>query len=238
MSQQSLDGREGPWPFPDPLWPDPPWEMEGKVLTAWFHVDPALLANLAHPDFPPNPDGRQTRLRFYDIEAQADGRSIRFSEAVVAYKTEFEGVAGELSALMWTDSLRYLAWGREIFGWPLRLGEIQLTSGLWEGDHSEPAGCYVGDLSMTSVRIESESFNKASEPPTWITPHRSVDATEPGVEKRRVYAVRPRTISVGRTYACSGVLDVGSLFGHVVDAELDFVSGVRIMVGADVESIQ
>jgi len=208
------------------------------VLTAWFHADPAFLARLAHEDFPPNPDGQQTRLRFYDIEGQADGQTIRFRDAVVAYKTEFEGVTGELSALMWTDSLPYLAWGREIFGWPLRFAEIHLTSGFWEGDHSNPAACHIEDLSLTSVRIETELVKEASEPSTWITPHRLVPATDPGVEERRVYAVKPRTIRVGRSYVCSGVLDVGPLLGDVVDAEFDFVSGVRIEVGADVQSIQ
>lgn len=237
MSQGSAGSRDLPWPFPNPLWPDSPWEMEGTVLTAWFHSEPDALAKLAHPDFPPAPDGRQTRLRFYRIEAQADGQSIPFREAVIAYKTEFGGVKGELSALMWTDSLPYFAWGREVFGWPLQLDEIELSSGLWDGDRSALAECRIGDLGLTSVAIGDELADNTSGTPTWITPHRTVAATDPQSERRKVYAVRPRLIKPGQRFHCSGALDVRSLFGEVVDVEIDFVEGVRIEVGGDVEEI-
>jgi hypothetical protein len=212
--------------------------MEGTVVTAWFHAEPSALAKLAHPDFPPASDGRQARIRFYQIEAQADGRSVPFREAVVAYKTEFSGVKGELSALMWTDSLPYLAWGREVFGWPLQLGDVQLVSGLWGGDRASSADCRIGDLSLTSVLIGEELAGNTSGPPIWITPHRVVDAIDPQAETRRVYAVRPRVMKPGRIFRCSGVLDVRSLLGEVVDAEIDLVTDFRIEVGADVKEIE
>lgn len=226
------------WPFPSPMWQDPPWSMTGTVITAWFHAEPGRLAELAHADFAPMHEGSQTRLRFYDIVATSGGRSTPFQEAVVAFRTSYRGVHGELSALMWTDSIPYLTWGREVFGWPLQYGEVNLQGGLWDGEATADAFCQTEGLSLESVRVESERTLAPSDPTVWITPQRRLSAVNVASEERRVLAIRPRVVHPGRSFRCSGSLDVRELFGEVQNVEIDAVTGVTIEVGDDVAAIE
>lgn len=225
------------WPFPSPLWQDPPWSMTGNVVTAWFHAEPDRLADLAHADFSPMVEGNQARLRFYDIIARSGGHTVPFREAVVAFRTSYRGVEGELSALMWTDSIPYLTWGREVFGWPLQYGSVVLEGGIWDGDSTADASCEIDGLSLSSVLLGSERTLNTGDPAVWITPQRRLSTVGGASEERRVLGIRPRVVERGRSFRCSGSLDVGRLLGEVQNVEIDAVMGVTIEVGDDVAEI-
>lgn len=228
---------ETSWPFPHSGWPDPPWTMAGSVLTAWFDANATDVKRLAHPDFHPYEERVRCRLRFYSLQVSGEDRHFSFREVVVAYRLNYRGVVGELSALMWTDSLTYLTWGREVFGWPLALDEITLDGGLWIGDHTGMAACALqDDVSLRNVEIEGLTAPAAtSTAPTWIVPRRLVQLGNS--EERRVHALRPNVLDQGRRFQCRGVLDVGRYFTNPSDIDIDFIDGVRLKVGTDAELI-
>jgi acetoacetate decarboxylase len=76
------------------------------------------------------------RARFWDMQHDAvpahegDGpRWTRFREAVVAFPVRYEDVEGDLPTYMYADDPVYVAFGREVMGWPVRGGHIELEPG-------------------------------------------------------------------------------------------------------------
>ena len=122
---------------------DPPWLMTGRSLTAWFMVPWQTIEASLSPDLRPDyADSTRIRLRFYDLTytALSDDRpgvtaprSGRFREAVFGVPARFGETVGEVSVCMWADGSDYIAWGREVFGWPVLPGWFELEGGFWDG---------------------------------------------------------------------------------------------------------
>ena len=130
-----------PWPSVQPDWHDPPWVMSGRAATAWFGLPWELATELVSPDLlPEKAPTLRSRVRFYDLEFHASnvraGRELevrngRFREGAFGVPVRAGDLDGETSLFLWTDSEDYLIWGREAFGWPVRLA---MWGTSWAGD--------------------------------------------------------------------------------------------------------
>ena len=247
---------QSPWPAPLSLWADPPWLMSGRCLTAWFETDTDRVRSLLSPSFIPRlgKKGVVTRLRFYDIdyspasneEALIPSNSGSFKEAVVAFAGEIAGVQGEYSAFMWTDSLSYFSWGRENFGWPLLISEIELSGAFWDSSSKDQVR---SSICAEGASWELVSENQAQETLTigsaanWLTPRRSLFTSTGAFEERDLLIVRPKIIEPGLLTAHTGDLRFSvspeSIFAGLQPLGSCTVhqhSRFRLSVGGDVES--
>jgi Acetoacetate decarboxylase (ADC) len=247
-----------PWPSPQPAWKDPPWIMRGRAATAWFAAPRQLLEVVLSPDLR---SGRshstRARVRFYDLAFEAldadkgdklSPREGRFREMAIGFKAGVAGVSGEVSLFLWTDSETYLIWGREAFGWPIRLAEIDLSGALWEArDVSGTRGAALMRSSLGSAGLEDvQVLAKAdAQPPSgvWLTPRRVLRRAGLDGEKRELLAVRPLVREPGKTYAATGHLTFSFPRPHPlhflerVDAEVEVADGFELVVGAEVDVI-
>ncbi len=248
---------QSPWPSPIPLWADPPWLMSGRCLTAWFETDTDRVRSILSPLFIPKlgKKGVVTRLRFYDInyspaankEALIPGNSGSFKEAVVAFAGEMAGVQGEYSAFMWTDSLTYFSWGRENFGWPLLISEIELSGTFWDSSSKDQVR---SSISAEGASWELVSENQVLETLTigpaanWLTPRRTLFTSTGAFEERDLLIVRPKIIEPGLLTTHKGELRFSaspeSIFAGLQPLGSCTVhqhSAFLLSVGDDVESI-
>lgn len=247
-----------PWPAPDVAWGDPPWLMSGVSATAWFTTAPDAVAALVSPTFEPLQAGGgvPTRLRFYqnDFEPRDGDPAFRsqmagqFREAVIAFKGRIAGVDGEYSAYMWTDSDRYLMWGRENFGWPLLRADTSLVGGLWQAEATgESSRCRIMAADFTAtLEISSDGTEEpvTGPGPNWLTPRRLLfpGADEP--ERRDLLVVRPEVIRSGRFTRREGQLRIDAPAGSwpaslapLGAVEVHALEDFEICVGHDVRTV-
>lgn len=181
-------------------WPARPWTMRGRTLTLWFPPPQTLLDAVLPPSWQVKDPGRLARIRFYDVAYVGAGSSVpsgRFREAVVALPVRVGSATGETSVFMWTDSYQYLTWGRELFGWPLRIARVG-TEDLFDSSGGQ------GFVEAPEGRVHVE-WQPSHDPPQvgsrgvtpWITPrllHPSDPAKRPRIE---VTAVIPEIVVRG-----------------------------------------
>lgn len=256
-----LRGFRDPWPAPEPEWPDPPWVMEGRVVTAWSRIDRVRVERIMSPDLLPAPalEPVAMRVRLYDVrftpsEGGSRGCGGSFREAVIACGSSVGGISGEASLFMWTDSDTYMTWGREVFGWPLRRGEFSFSGSLWEADAlpREPSDTAAisgsgearfsdGQLAIDihAIRPTAGGVRSAS----WITPRRILRSAGCAPEEREVLIVRPQILAPGMRYEASGEVRLSFRRGHLL-ADLavptdsfEVIDGFRVVVGTQVEAI-
>jgi hypothetical protein len=197
----------------------------------------------------------RARLRFYDIaykslaapsQSSLGQHEGRFREAVVAFLAQADGINGEVSLFMWTDSDAYMMWGREVFGFPLIRGAIDLSGPLWEGP--TVSGC--SGRARLSIPSSSASLDidevqhelpASAATPWWITPRRILRRAGLDDERREVLMVRPMIRRPGVRYAAAGHVSCEFEMGHPLhglearDADCDVVEGFELVVGSDVE---
>ena len=247
---------ESPWPSPIDLWADPPWYMSGKCVTAWFETDIARVKKILTPSFIPKvgQNGVITRLRFYDLnfspvnsEKFSNERySGRFKEAVVAFAGEIDGIKGEYSAFMWTDNLVYFSWGRENFGWPLMLSEIELSGNFWD---SSTLGETKGRISAESATWELTCQNEVLETldvgsgTNWLTPRRILYPQQNTFDNRELLVVNPTILEPGTLTSHQGKVNFSaadnSIFAGLQPLGTTTIhqhSNFLLSVGQDVES--
>jgi len=248
---------DDPWPAPQVLWSDPPWIMSGNHITAWFEVDTFAVSELVSPSFSPMKTARgvPTRLRFYDVyyeprdgddRTRANG-SGNFREAVIAFKGSMAGVDGEYSAFMWTDDDRYMAWGREVFGWPLLRGDIRLVGPLWDASESGRTVCQLvhPDFNLIIEADEPESLELVERPPPlWLTPRRIIFPSQDGHVRRDLNIVQPTVISAGNSQSHQGSVKLEGRKDSFVSklqplgsVRIESLEAFRICVGDQVKTI-
>ena len=239
-------------------WPDPPWSISGRTLTAWFDVPRSLLEAVL-PDYllPPESTGSWARLRFYDAAFRAVGarelhplvvREGRFREAVVAFPAACGDFLGDSTLFMWADSEAYTTWGREVFGWPVLRGAIELGGPLWEPELAAGAAGHArmseprGSAGISAVEL-GEQLEHSAPGGCWLTPRRVLHRAGLGGETVDVVAVVPRVISAGTSYAARGEVRLDFPFPHLLhtvdaaDAELKVVDGFELVVGEQVHTL-
>lgn len=237
-------------------WPDPPWSIGGRTLTAWFAIDPELLSRVLPAELScPPAEPAWGRLRFYDarFESLADGpthplvpRSGTFREAVIAFPACAGPASGDATIFMWADSEAYSTWGREVFGWPILAGRIDLEGSVW-GPGLEPgaagsarARMVAGSAALTDVEVVSERESGQSSG-WWLTPRRTLLRAGLDGEQTDVVAVRSRLAEPGTAYECraevSFRLDAAHpLHGLAVTAhDVSVVDEFSLVVGEEFE---
>jgi hypothetical protein len=255
--------RQVPWPSSQPTWPRPPWSLRGRVLTAWCQLPADVIANAMSRDLLAD-DGptMATRVRFYDLEYKTVSAhpvdpvlappSGRFRECSVAVPARHGDDAGELSLLLWSDSEIYQMWGREIFGWPIRLATVELSGELWTAD--DPAGAH-GDAAMRdaygTITMRHASVGAASETPhpplastgVWLIPRLVAHRGGLDEDSHELLLLRPEARAAGRLYSAQAELQIdfaaghplAALSGNPVPATFEVTDQFDIVVGSDVE---
>lgn len=116
------------------LYGPPPWRFAGRSLTVIAECDVAAIAALVPA--PLRPWGALVRFSVHALHcdlgfgwdwAQANPQRSQFHEAVVGIAVEHDGRVGHWDPFLWTDGDAELAVGREMYGWPQRLGTMALT---------------------------------------------------------------------------------------------------------------
>lgn len=118
------------------LYGPPPWRFAGHSLTVIARCDAAVVRALLPAPLLPwgEPLVRFSVHRLIcDLGhgwtwAQAHPEASQLHECVVGIAAQHDGVIGYWDPFLWTDSDAELAVGREMYGWPQRLGTLALTA--------------------------------------------------------------------------------------------------------------
>ena len=245
-----------------PAWQEAPWILRGRVVTAWFEVPWPLLETLLNPALLPERAARKrVRFRFYDLTFEAlepaPGRPLAppkgpFREASFGVPSRYAGMDGECSALLWTDSPVYLTWAREVFGWPVWMGDIALDGSAWSAPNPQGAEGDArlrdnwGTVTLTDIRIGAPDtatlHPKAPPRGNWFVARRVVMQGEK--DMREILLVHPTVRSSGRHYAAQGTLRFAFDAPHPlaglteVEAEVALDNDIELLIGNDVEVLQ
>ena len=121
---------------------------------------------------------------------------------------------GDCSAHMYSDNATYIAWGREVIGWPLKEGNINMTS-PWK-PHQLEAGVEIagnlerfgGRLMSAKIELKEPRPSQAVPLPNWFS-HKlipSVDGSEPDVNQ--LILAGPSRMDIGPVWEASGSLEL------------------------------
>lgn len=127
MSQRSPGGGDAlPHNLPaiSPLYTKPPFEYrDGWSQFIVFQSDPEVVARYVPAPLEPDPDGTLTLMisRFFTSSFGA------YNEATLAAMATFEGRPVNYALFLALDSDIAMGGGREIWGWPKKLGRVELS---------------------------------------------------------------------------------------------------------------
>jgi acetoacetate decarboxylase len=160
------------------LYGQPPWRFAGRSLTVIADCAPEAVAALVPA--PLRPVGAQVRFSVHALQcdlgfgwawAQANPHRSQFHEAVVGIAVEHEGRIGHWDPFLWTDGDAELAVGREMYGWPQRLGTMPLTTphplhGFRSGDRVAGRVARLTEAVFTcEVTLQREGELDVKQPP-------------------------------------------------------------------------
>jgi len=258
-SSPAAHSREEPWPSAQPSWPDPPWLLQGRSVTAWWDAPWDLLERAISPSLhPPRAAKVRIRLRFYELTAEplAQPQSEQlylpvgtFHEAAVGLPTRSGEVSGETSAFLWADSTTYTMWAREAFGFPVIPGRIQLSGQLWTEQNSFERVTGGGSVEdeWGSASLDATIAGQVTEPGVsagnWMSPRRLLHRAGLEPDTHEILLVRPTIRRPGNRYEGSGRVSfrfepphpLAGLAGAAAD--IDLVTGFELIVGDNVASI-
>lgn len=161
------------------LYGAPPWRFAGRSITVLARCDAAGIAALTPVPLAPWGDA-VVRFSVHDLVcdlgrgwawAQANPAESCFREAVIGIAVEHRGRIGFWDPFLWTDSDAEMAVGREFYGWPQRLGRIDMTPphpllGWRDGDLAAGRVSRLGAPAFDlSVRLEREGPPDVKQPP-------------------------------------------------------------------------
>ena len=200
-----------------------PWHLSGRVFTIWYYLaDPAEARRQVTPplEVPENP---LCRARFYELNMDGgygDALAVRnppqsrFFEAVIAIECSYQGLRGDCSAHMYSDNATYIAWGREVIGWPLKEGNISITS-PWKPHQLEAGVEIAGNLERFGERLMSAKIQLtaprqtgAVSLPNWFS-HKlipNVEGREPDVNQ--LILAGPSRMDIGPVWEATGALEL------------------------------
>jgi len=136
------------------LYGPPPWHFRGRLATVYLRCDPAWIAAQVPAPLKPAA-GPIARLSIYDMECDYGlgpdfvarrPEEAQFREGGVSLFVEHDGLPGLWSAFIWCDNDSEIAVGREMYGWPQRLGQFTLTRKPFRRDW-RPGDVMVGRCS-------------------------------------------------------------------------------------------
>ena len=230
-----------------------PWRLSGRVFTIWYHLaDPAEARRQVPPplEVPANP---LCRARFYELNMDAgygdelvalNPEQSQFFEAVIAIECSYQGISGDCSVHMYSDNATYIAWGREVVGWPLKQGKIGMTK-PWKPQALEAGTTFSGTLERFGRRLMSASVI-LTEPrsmgspqlPNWYS-HKLIPSIEAGaLDVNQLILAGPSRMELGLVWDASGTLELyeglGDELHHLRPAEIvsaDYVAWADLTVG-------
>ena len=229
----------------------PPWHMYGRVFTLWYRLEnPDEARRLIAPpmEVPPDP---LCRVRFYDITHDAgkgddlvveNPEQAHFHEAVIAIEVGYQDLHGDYSLYMYADEPTYIAWGREVYGWPLKMGKISMTR-LWHdaqtGDRLTGTLERFGRRLMTAhIELEEsllpDSFTSPL-PARWFG-YKIIPSIEEGQppDANQLVVSGPTSAEIGRVWRASGTFTLGDELNNLRPREIvsvDYVEGADLRVG-------
>src|SRR5262249_38622993 len=141
----------------------------------------------------------------------------------------------------------YMAWGREIFGWPLVRAQFDFDGPLWSAEPlSEISGASRASSAAGSlgIRIAAGSLSQGGvRAATWITPRRVPRRGGLDPDTREVLLVRPEVLAPGRRYEAQGEAWLAFPAHHPLAAipveapSFEIIDGFRLRVGAEVDVV-
>ncbi len=230
-----------------------PWRLCGRVFTIWYHLaDPAEGRRQVPPplEAPENP---LCRARFYELNMDAgygdelvalNPEQSQFFEAVIAIECSYQGIQGDCSVHMYSDNATYIAWGREVIGWPLKQGKITMTR-PWKPGALEAGVEIAGELErygrrLMSARVKLRERQEArSRPlPNWFS-HKQIPGIEgDALDVDQLILSGPSRMDVDQVWDASGEFELheglADELHHLRPAEIvsaDYVPWADLTVG-------
>jgi acetoacetate decarboxylase len=228
------------------LYGPPPWRFEGYSASVLFEVDAGAMRALVPEPLalvgPPT-----CRLSVHDIIcdygfgkefAQRNPDQAHYHEAIVGFLTEHHGVLGQWCPYSWCSSDAEFAGGRELYGWPQKLGSMSLTrrplAGWQTGDIVTGlvtrGNRAVFDIAVTLERegdVPQEtdaSFPDQSQASQYFTETALPNPMNPGQVERRLLLTAMADMTVGDLWS-------GSAEVNITAPELAFLRDARILGG-------
>jgi acetoacetate decarboxylase len=229
----------------------PPWQMRGRTLAIWYRLaDPDEA--LRHVPAAVQMDGDPVvRARFWDMEHDAvpvNGEGPRpwrrFREAVVAFPVRFGEVSGDFPTYMYADDVTYVLFGREVMGWPVRDGVIDVdpepAGGPTAGVRLSGRLARDGRTVMTAeVTLTGEELSvDDSKPPRWLATKVITDVAGPRAAVAQLVATGPERIHERRIWAADARLSFeeapGDELHYLAPREIvqaQYWTGIRLTIG-------
>jgi acetoacetate decarboxylase len=142
-------------PTMSPLYSPPPFEYrDGWTQHIMFRSDPAVIARHVPKPLTIDPQGRMTMTisRFFATGFGA------YHEAVLSAFVTLDGHAANFTLYLLLDSDVAVGGGREIWGWPKKIGRVGLTT----GDGMVTATAERGGAELVRATVEIGSIVPAS----------------------------------------------------------------------------
>ena len=169
----------------------------------------------------------------------------RFYEAVIAIECHYDGLKGDYSVHMYSDNSTYIAWSREVIGWPLKFGKVSMTT-PWNPPHKlEPGITITGNLERFGAQLMKASVtlvepDSITNPqlPNWFT-YKVIPSIE-GAEHDlcQLVVAGPSRLDIDMVWKAEGSLELCESMsdelhflkpGEIVSA--DYVGYVDLTVG-------
>lgn len=197
----------------------PPWHMRGRTIAILFRLQDPDEARRHVPAQLEMDEDPVVRARFWDMTYDAvpgtepgTRGTRRFLEAVVAFPVRYGSLSGDYPTYMYSDDWVYITAGREIQGWPVRGGDVEMSpepaggpaagvtySGLLERD-GRPVMRARLELSGEQVEVDN------SVPPRWLCTKIIPDATGPRAAVGQLLATGPERVHGRRAWEASAEL--------------------------------
>lgn len=211
-----------------------PWRMRGRTLAVWYRLQDPDEARRHVPDACELDGDPVVRARFWDVRHDA-GRgqaapTTRFREAVVAFPVVCAGISGDLTTHMYADEPGYIAFGREVMGWPLRGGDITMS----EPEEASPGtklearlvhdGREVMRLALSIQSLVADLSDRPTQP-RWIGWKRIPDVDGTSLLVDQLVATGPEHVTWERIWSASADLS----FSMAPNDELHFLQPREIV---------
>jgi acetoacetate decarboxylase len=236
---------------PRPLYSRPPWRLTGRALSVLYRLrDPGQVFRHLPPGVEVDADPI-VRVRMWDLLHNGDASRASDSaaaetpirEAAIAIPVHFGAQQADYLSVMYADEPVYVAFGREMMGWPLHHARVTITNpkdGVAVAGSKISASAILDQQSLVSVHATltgaTIAESSAAPLPRWISVKSVPRVDAPGEAMRELTLTGPSAFSRGGIHAAVAELHISSGSGldwlhprEVVDAAL--WSDINVTIG-------
>lgn len=207
------------------LYGPPPWHMSGRLLTIWYRpANPEALQQFVMPPLS-IPTDALCRVRFWELMHDAGrGNALpsdtpaqtRFCEAVLAIDVQYEAMRGDYSVNIYANEPTYVAWAREVIGWPVKMGQVSLNN-AWRPHMLQGGDKFTGVLERFGQQLLrgtvtlKHPIDPAYRPyslANWFTFKIIPSAAQTQPEIAQLVLVQPITLELGTVWECEGAFQI------------------------------